>query len=64
MSTYITKLSRDSRKGIEKGLRSVQDKLFNISGPLMQILVLVNDLLSQSTPLDLALIRDSTQYCT
>lgn len=38
ISTYMIKQGRDPRKGIEKGLKAVQDNILDISGPLTQIL--------------------------
>lgn len=52
MSNYMIKQGRDPRKGIKKGLKNVQDKLLDESGPLTQALVLTDEALSQGTALD------------
>lgn len=52
MVTYMAAKGRDPRKDLEKGLRSAQDKLLDVSGPMTQIFVLADEAMQQATPLD------------
>ncbi|KAM8945862.1 LOW QUALITY PROTEIN: NFX1-type zinc finger-containing protein 1 [Pelodytes ibericus] len=40
---------KDPRKGIEEGLKAVQDKLLNLAGPLIQIFILAEDALTNNS---------------
>ncbi|XP_053310209.1 uncharacterized protein LOC128472338 [Spea bombifrons] len=61
MVTYMNKKGRDPRRGLEKGLKSAQDKLLDVSGPMTQIFVLADEATAQNSPLDPGLIKDWVQ---
>lgn len=53
--------SRDPCKGLEKGLKSPQDKLFDATGPLTQIFMLAYEAYAPSISLDPEAVRDWIQ---
>lgn len=57
----MAKEGHDPCKGIEKGLKTAQDKLLDIARPLTQALVLTDEAISQGIPLDPMLIWDWRQ---
>ncbi|XP_053311880.1 uncharacterized protein LOC128473653 [Spea bombifrons] len=59
--TFLTKTGKDPRKGIELGLRSAQDKLLDVSGPLTQVFQMADEAIVDGSPLDPHLVRDWTQ---
>lgn len=61
MSNYMLQQGRDPCKGIEKGLKSAQDKLLDVAGPLTQTLVLTDEAISQGSPLDPLIMWDWLQ---
>lgn len=58
MYAYMNKQGSDPRKGTEKELRDTQDKLLDVSGPLTQAMVVVDNTITRYTPLDRYLVRD------
>ncbi|KAJ1186290.1 hypothetical protein NDU88_003073 [Pleurodeles waltl] len=52
MLTYLFKLGRDPRKGLEKPLKQVQDKLLDDLGPLARIFDIVEDAYFKGKDLD------------
>ncbi|XP_053315604.1 uncharacterized protein LOC128483427 [Spea bombifrons] len=50
--------SRYPRKGLEQGLKSAQDKILDLVGPITQILSLADKAYLQASPLDPKLVRE------
>lgn len=63
MSNYMTTQGVYPRKGIKKGLKSDQDKLLDIVGPLTQALVLTDKAICQGCPLDPLIMWNWLQHC-
>ncbi|XP_053308321.1 uncharacterized protein LOC128470454 [Spea bombifrons] len=59
--TFLTKNGKDPRKDIELGLRSTQDKLLDVAGPLTQVFQMADEAITDGSPLDPQLVRDWTQ---
>ncbi|KAM8977409.1 uncharacterized protein RCH25_044212 [Pelodytes ibericus] len=59
--TFMMRNGKDPRKGLEQGLRSTQDKLLDISGPLTQIFLMADEALTDGTPMDPQLTREWAQ---
>ncbi|KAJ1132471.1 hypothetical protein NDU88_010780 [Pleurodeles waltl] len=57
MITYLLKLGRDTRKGLEKSLKQVQDKLLDVLGPLGRIFDTLEDAYLKGKKLDVHLLR-------
>ncbi|KAJ1191577.1 hypothetical protein NDU88_000893 [Pleurodeles waltl] len=57
MITYMFKLGRDPRKGLEISLKQVQNKLLDVLGPLARIFDTVEDAYLKGKDLDVHLIR-------
>ncbi|KAJ1210710.1 hypothetical protein NDU88_006072 [Pleurodeles waltl] len=57
MLTYLFKLGRDPRKGLEKSLKQVQDKLLDVLGPLARMFDTVEDAYLKGKDLDVHLLR-------
>ncbi|KAJ1208000.1 hypothetical protein NDU88_003390 [Pleurodeles waltl] len=57
MITYLFKLGRDPRKGLEKSLKQVQDKLVDVLAPLARIFNTVEDAYLKGKKLDVHLLR-------
>ncbi|KAJ1138178.1 hypothetical protein NDU88_004569 [Pleurodeles waltl] len=57
MLTYLFKLGRHPRKGLEKSLKQVQDKLLDVLGPLARIFDTVEDASFKGKDLDIQLLR-------
>lgn len=58
MATHMdmAKQGRDPKKCIEKGLKTAQDKLLDVTSHLTQVLVLANEAISHKSTLDPLLI--------
>ncbi|KAJ1159951.1 hypothetical protein NDU88_000455 [Pleurodeles waltl] len=52
MLTYLMKLTKDTKKGIDRAWKSCQDKLLDLSGPLTKILELAYHAKESNTPVD------------
>ncbi|KAM4723072.1 uncharacterized protein WCC33_009289 [Rhinophrynus dorsalis] len=63
MCTFMAKSGRDPRMSLEKGLKSAQDKLLDVTGPMAQILYLANSALSSDSILDVHTICKWIQRC-
>lgn len=59
--TYMSKQGRDPCKGLEKGLKSAQDKFFDVGYSLAQVFALTDEAETQESPL--GLIRLSQALC-
>lgn len=57
----MAKQGRDYKKGIEKACQSYMTNCLTLQPPLTQILILVDESLFESTPLDPGLVRDWAQ---
>ncbi|KAJ1138203.1 hypothetical protein NDU88_004594 [Pleurodeles waltl] len=57
METYLFKLGKDTRKGLEKSLKQVQDKLLDVLGPLGRMFDTVEDAYLKGEDLDVHLLR-------
>lgn len=63
MTNYMIKRGRDPRKGFEKGLKRVQDKLLDVAGPLTQALVITDGAIAQVSAPDPLILWDWLQRC-
>ncbi|KAM4698707.1 LOW QUALITY PROTEIN: uncharacterized protein WCC33_014241 [Rhinophrynus dorsalis] len=59
--TFMSRSGRDPRKGIEKGLKTAQDKLLDVLGPLSQVLYFADLAMSDGSVLDAGAIREWAQ---
>ncbi|KAM8977567.1 uncharacterized protein RCH25_046737 [Pelodytes ibericus] len=60
-ATFIMKNGKDPRKGLEQGLRSTQDKLLDVSGPLTQFFLMADEALTEGSQIDPHLAREWAQ---
>ncbi|KAM8975554.1 uncharacterized protein RCH25_018841 [Pelodytes ibericus] len=59
--TFMMRNGKDPRKGLEQGLRSTQDKLLDISGPLTQLFLMADEALTEGSQIDPHLAREWAQ---
>ncbi|KAM8977380.1 LOW QUALITY PROTEIN: uncharacterized protein RCH25_043896 [Pelodytes ibericus] len=58
--TFMMKNGKDPRKGLE-GLRTTQDKLLDVSGPLTQLFIMADEALTNGSQMDSHLAREWAQ---
>ncbi|KAM4702972.1 uncharacterized protein WCC33_011531 [Rhinophrynus dorsalis] len=58
---FMSKTGRDPRKGLDKALKSCQDKLLDSLGPITKIFELSEDALLSDTPIDVHILRGWVQ---
>ncbi|KAM4697809.1 uncharacterized protein WCC33_013413 [Rhinophrynus dorsalis] len=58
---FMSKMGRDPRKGLDKALKSCQDKLLDSLGPITKIFELSEDALLSDTPIDVHILRGWVQ---
>ncbi|KAM4771026.1 tyrosine-protein kinase FRK [Rhinophrynus dorsalis] len=61
MAQYIAKSGRDPRKGVERTLKQRQNKLLDVVGPLAKICNIIEEAMSNSSPVDLNILRGWVQ---
>ncbi|KAJ1088295.1 hypothetical protein NDU88_001453 [Pleurodeles waltl] len=61
MATFLRKFAKDPKKGLDRAWRSCQDKLLDLSGPLMKILDLAIHSKEINSPLDPEVVLEWTQ---
>ncbi|KAM4723098.1 uncharacterized protein WCC33_009318 [Rhinophrynus dorsalis] len=57
MVQFITKSGKDPRKGLDRALKSCQDKLLDTLGPLTKIFEISEKALQTNTPIDINFLR-------
>ncbi|KAJ1157990.1 hypothetical protein NDU88_010686 [Pleurodeles waltl] len=55
--TFLSKLGIDPRKGLKRSLKSCQDRLLDVVGPLARIIDMVEEVHTNDLPLDVNLLR-------
>ncbi|KAM4795627.1 uncharacterized protein WCC33_000689 [Rhinophrynus dorsalis] len=61
VSTFMARSGRDPRKGLERGLKTAQDKLLDVLGPLSKILYFTDLSMSEGSPVQAEALREWAQ---